>query len=687
MLIYACTIFLSAFLLFQVQPIIARMILPWFGGSAAVWTTCMLFFQIVLLLGYLYVYWTVRKLKPKTHARLHIGLLLLSLVLLPITPGVHWKPQGGDNPSIQILLLLAACVGVPYFLLSTTSPLIQSWYSRTGKDKLPYRLFALSNLGSMLALISYPAVVEPFLPARMQGTVWSIAFAVFVALCSATAFITTRRVSEAEATVLEPSPDAPLDDPGTPPTAGTLALWASLAAVPSALLLSVTTHLTQDIAAIPFLWIVPLALYLLSFILCFDADGWYRRPVFMVLLIPSLGLMAYFLQTGTEDYNMRILLSSFSTAFFVCCMVCHGEMVRLKPHPRYLTSFYLMLSVGGAFGGLFVGLIAPYAFSTLIEFPIALMACAFLAVIAMVSDPRSRFYEGWTQWSVILMISGVLGLCVYCGRIVKTTTADYMLVTRNFYGALRIRESGKPGDWDQYRTLLHGSINHGEEWLHPERRRDPLTYYCPTSGVGIAIRTRELGQPQKVGVFGLGAGSIAGYGRPGDEYKFYEINSLVLNLARKQFFYLPEAREKVDVVLGDARLSLEREPKQNFDVLAVDCFSGDSIPVHLLTREAVELYFSHLKPTGVLAVHVSNRYLDLEPVVEKIATVLGKATLQVESEEDDEGNCFGSTWVLVASPEVFKSKVFESAGNPVPPRADLRLWTDDYSSLLSVVKK
>lgn len=683
MLIYACTIFLSAFLLFQVQPMIARMILPWFGGSAAVWTTCMLFFQMVLLLGYLYVYWSVRKLDPKRHAQVHIALLLLSLVLLPITPGVQWKPQGGENPSIQILLLLAACVGVPYFLLSTTSPLLQSWYSKTGKDKLPYRLFALSNLGSMLALISYPAVVEPFLPARMQGLVWSVAFAVFVALCSATALITTRRV----VAVTPATEPAEAEEAGPAPEASTLGLWAALAAVPSALLLSVTTHLTQDVAAIPFLWIVPLALYLLSFILCFDADGWYRRPIFMVLLIPSLGGMAYFLQTGTEDYNLHILLSAFSAAFFVCCMVCHGEMVRLKPHPRYLTSFYLMLSVGGAFGGLFVGLIAPYAFNSLIEFPIALMACAFLAVIAMVSDPKSQFYEGWTQWSVILMISAVLALCVYCGRTVKKTTADYSVVTRNFYGSLRVRESGKDGDWDQYRTLLHGAINHGEEWLHPDRRRDPLTYYCPTSGVGIAIRTRELGQPQKVGVFGLGAGSIAGYGRPGDEYKFYEINSLVLNLARTQFFYLPEAREKVDVVIGDARLSLEREPKQNFDVLAIDCFSGDSIPVHLLTKEAVELYFSHLKPNGVLAVHVSNRYLDLEPVVERIATSMGKGTLQVESEEDEAGNCFGSTWVLVAQPEVFKSKVFESAGNPVTARPNLRVWTDDYSSLLSVLKK
>lgn len=682
MLIYACTIFLSAFLLFQVQPVIARMILPWFGGSAAVWTTCMLFFQIVLLLGYLYVHWTVRLLDPKKHARLHSALLALSLLLIPITPGVNWKPQGGENPSVQILLLLAACVGAPYFLLSTTSPLLQSWYSRTGKGALPYRLFALSNLGSMLALISYPILVEPNLPSRTQGTVWSIGYAAFVVLCAVTALITTRRVV---ATTEENT--AAFEEAPPPPPKETIALWVALAACPSALLLAITNHLTQDVAAIPFLWIVPLVIYLLTFILCFDADGWYRRPVFMVLLFPSLGSMAYFLHTGTEDFSMRVLLATFSAAFFVCCMVCHGEMVRLKPHPKYLTTFYLMLSIGGAVGGLFVGLVAPYLFISYFEFPITLVVVAFLAVIAMVSDPKSRFYENWTHWGVILMVSGVLGLCIYTGRTVKRNIGDYKIVQRNFYGTLRVRESDTPNDWDGYRTLLHGAINHGEEWTHKDRRLDPLTYYCPASGVGAAIATRQLGVQQKVGVFGLGAGSIAGYGRPGDLYKFYEINPLVLKLARQEFFYVPESKAKVEVVLGDARLQLEREEPNNFDVLAVDCFSGDSIPVHLLTKEAVELYFRNLKPQGILAVHVSNRYLDLEPVVERISTALGKATLQVEAEDEEDTSCFASTWILVAAnADVFKQDSLKTAGKPVKPNPKLRLWTDDYSSLIGVLK-
>lgn len=681
MLIYACTIFLSAFLLFQVQPVIARMILPWFGGSAAVWTTCMLFFQTVLLLGYLYVYWTVRHLHPKTHGRLHSGLLALSLVLLPITPGVQWKPAGGGNPSIEILILLAACVGVPYFLLSTTSPLLQSWYSKTGKGVLPYRLFALSNLGSMLALISYPVVVEPYLPSRLQGTVWSAVYVAFVVLCVVAATVTTRRVTAVAETA---APETEEEIPAKP-DAGTLAMWVALASCPSALLLAVTNHLTQDVASIPFLWIVPLVLYLLSFILCFDADGWYSRPVFMLLLIPSLGGMAYFLFKGTEDFNMKVLLSGFSAAFFVCCMVCHGEMVRIKPHPRYLTSFYLMLSIGGALGGLFVGLVAPYLFMAYFEFPILLVFCGFMAVVVLVSDKNSRFYEGWTQWSVILMVAGVLALCVFCGQTVRQALGDYFLVKRNFYGTLRVREGGE--DREAYRTLLHGSINHGEEWIHPERRLEPLTYYCPATGVGVAIGTRQLGVPQKVAVFGLGAGTVAGYGRPGDYYKFYEINPLVLQISRQQFYYITQSKAKVDVVLGDARLSLEREEPQDFDVLAVDCFSGDSIPVHLLTKEAVQLYFKHLKPNGILAVHISNRYLNLEPVVERIATALGKATLQVETEEDEGESCFSSTWILVAAnKEVFAQPTLVSAGKPVEPKPALRVWTDDYSSLLSVIK-
>lgn len=683
--LYASTIFLSAFLLFQVQPVIARMILPWFGGSAAVWTTCMLFFQIVLLLGYLYVHWGVRTLAPRSHAMLHIGLLVCSLAVLPITPGVNWKPVGGQNPSMQILLLLAACVGAPYFLLSTTSPLLQSWYARTGKGVLPYRLFALSNFGSMLALISYPILVEPNLPSRLQGSVWSGVYALFVALCAASA-LTSIRGGSSVATALEANPE-PDPEEATAPTAGTMLMWVALAACPSALLLGVTNHLTQDVAAIPFLWVAPLILYLLTFILCFDADGWYRRLIFLPLLAPALGGMAYLLWKGTEDFNMKILLSVFCASFFVCCMVCHGEMVKRKPHPKYLTAFYLALSVGGALGGLFVGLVAPYLFNAYYEFPIAIVFCGFIAVAALVTDPKSPFYEGWGQWQVVLMVGAVLILAIFVGRTVKQNIGEHRVVARNFYGSLRIRDDGEANDINAFRTLLHGAINHGEEYIHPSRRREPLTYYCRDTGAGRAIRTRQEGVPQKVGVFGLGAGSLGGYARPVDYYKFYEINPMVRDLAMTEFFYLKESMGKAEVILGDARLSLEREPKNDFDVLAVDCFSGDSIPVHLLTKEAIQLYFQHLKPSGILAIHVSNRYLDLEPVIERVTSNLGKPVVQIETEDDGEGNCFSTTWVLVANhPDVFKQKVFDGSLKTVEVRQNLRMWTDDYSSLIGVLR-
>lgn len=683
MLWYACTVFLSAFLLFQVQPMIAKMILPWFGGSAAVWTTCMLFFQLVLLAGYLYTHWTVRVLDPRRHAKVHMALLGLSLLVLPITPGANWKPVPGGNPSAAILLLLAACVGIPYFLLSTTSPLLQSWYARTGHGVLPYRLFALSNVGSLLALVTYPSLVEPWLPARTQGLVWSITYAVFAGLCALTAWMSTRGEAvktEAETPADEPAPQKP--------EWSSYLTWISLAAIPSAMLLSVTTHLTGDVAAIPFLWIVPLTLYLLSFILCFDTSGWYQRWLFLGMFPAALLWMAYGLDKGTEDMSVRLLVTAFSIAFFIVCMVCHGELVRLKPHPRFLTGFYLMLSVGGAIGGLFVGLVAPYLFISHFEFPIEIMAAALLFLWLVVQDPKSRYFEAWSSPGVTTVMACTLALCFYLGRTVRQNIHDYKIVERNFYGVLRVREHGSLGEWESYRTLLNGSINHGEEWTHPNRRLDPVSYYCPNSGVGRAIRKRQPGVAQRIAVFGLGTGSIAGYARPGDFVRFYEINPLVVNLSKHEFFYTTESKGQVDIAMGDARLSLEAQEPQNYDVLAVDCFSGDSIPVHLLTVEAVRLYFKHIKPDGVIAVHVSNRFLELAPVVGRIAEALGKASLHVETDEDgDETNCFGTTWVLLANNKgVFEGDSFRGAGHEVKNSVKYPLWTDNYSSLFQIMR-
>ncbi len=686
MILYAGTIFLSAFLLFQLQPIIARMILPWFGGTAAVWTTCMLFFQCALLLGYLYAHWSNRYLGAGKQALVHGILLAASLLALPVIPGAAWKPTGSENPTWRIVLLLSATVGLPYFLLSTTSPLVQAWFSRTRPGAIPYRLFALSNLGSMLALLSYPPLVEPNLSARRQALVWSAAYGLFAILCGCAAARGARRGGVAEA---NPEPDRPAEIAQNEEPRGPARhlLWAALAACPSILLLALTNHLTQDVAAIPFLWIVPLSLYLLSFILCFDAQGWYRRNWFLALLAPSLGGMTYLLWSNAKDPGFLLAIILFAAAFFVCCMVCHGELVRLKPHPRYLTSFYLMLSIGGAAGGLFVGLVAPYLFSNYFELPIGVLLCAVLVAVVLHRDPDLPFHlsRPWPAravvWSAVFAIGLVLGRGVY------DSIREYKVVVRNFYGSVRVRQTGQPSDWDGYRTLLHGSIDHGEQWTHPDRRREVVTYYCQETGIGRVMQDRRAGVAQRVAVLGLGTGTLAVFGRPEDHFRFYEINPLVIQLARSEFTYLKDSPAHLEIVLGDGRLSLEREPDGQFDVIAMDAFSGDSVPVHLLTREAFALYFRLLKPDGILAVHISNKHLDLQPVVERSAAILGKSTLLVETEESDDGNCFGTTWVLLAhSRRSLGGPSLKSAGEPLKAKTAVRGWTDDYSNLFRILK-
>ena len=381
MFFYAVTVFLSAFLLFQIQPMIARYILAWFGGSAAVWTTCMLFFQVGLLLGYLYSHYLIQRLSPRNQALLHGTLLAASLLLLPVLPGAQWKPTGLENPTLRILGLLAATVGLPYFLLSSTSPLLQAWYSRRFGGVMPYRLFALSNLGSMLALLSYPTLIEPQMVGKLQIWVWSAAYALFAVLCALAALVA------AKLPAVTPSPAPPESADEAKPSPGMHLLWVGLAACGSMLMLAVANHLTQDVAAIPFLWVLPLSLYLLSFILSFDARGWYQRNVFLVLLAPALGGLSYLQSISGERTNMLRDILLFAVCMFVACMVCHGELARLKPAPRHLTSFYLMLAAGGAVGGLFVAVVAPYLFPTYLELPVAIALSALLAVLLAIEEP------------------------------------------------------------------------------------------------------------------------------------------------------------------------------------------------------------------------------------------------------------------------------------------------------------
>jgi hypothetical protein len=753
MLLYALTILVSAFLLFQVQPVIAKIILPWFGGSAAVWTTCLLFFQMVLLLGYLYAHAVVRYLKPKTQMILHLGLLVLSAAALPIYPKLSWKPTGDEDPTFAILKLLLLSVGLPYFLLSTTGPLIQAWYARRFKGAMPYRLYALSNAGSMFALISYPPLFEPFFGTHRQAILWSVGYGVFVLVCAITAF-RSRGDAAAEETV-EASEEHR-------PGARQVALWIALPACASILLLATTNHLAQNVAAIPFLWVLPLSIYLLSFILTFEGSGWYRRNPYLQLLVIALAAMAMADKVdATGAVPIKVLVPLFSMGLFTCCMVCHGELARLKPHPRYLTLFYLMISAGGAMGGLFVGLLAPHFFKALYEFPLAIALCGVLTLIVLQGDREYSFFAkllppqrillaatimavaaniayNWRgpllHWAAVIgnklfgendsrtvdneMVVGVMaiaGLLVLAtargfrlrGQVaalaselivltlvgyifyhVRQLTADYRLNVRNFYGALRVRDSGPPSEFDSTRTLTHGTINHGEEFLNPIRRNLPTTYYGPGTGVALAIKEKGKEHTVRVGVIGLGTGTLASYGREGDYFRFYEINPLVLQLARTQFYFLNDCKAKVEVAMGDARLSLERElaAPQQFDVLAVDAFSSDSIPVHLLTKEAMDLYFRHLKQDGILAVHISNRYLDLQPVLAGETKATGRVARMVDNDEDDSQDVFSSTWVLIrnAQPGFTPDELQHSA--EVESKRVVRLWTDDYSNLFQILK-
>lgn len=683
MLLYAVTIFLSAFLLFQVQPMIAKIILPWFGGSAAVWSTCLMFFQMSLLGGYLYAYCTSRFLKPRQQAVLHIVLLAASLLLLPVMPSDMWKPAGGSDPTAGILVLLTAVIGLPYFLLSTTGPLLQAWYVREFHGAVPYRLFALSNLGSMLALLTFPFLVEPALTTRQQSYSWSVGFGLFVILCAVVAW----RGRNTQVPSVEPVADADAAESAAPaaPLGELTVLWMLLAACPSVLLLAVTTHMSQNVAPIPFLWIVPLTLYLLSFIFCFESDRIYRRVVFLPLFAVALGGMAYALYSDSGNMSLNIVLPIFAVGFFMCCMVCHGELSRLRPDPRHLTLYYLMISTGGAIGGLFVAFLAPLIFKTYLELPISLVACALLASLVFFRVAKPTNLEIFLAYGFAIL---AVGLATYQWVEDRKENADYRLAARNFYGMLRVRDDAESETNTANRVLIHGTINHGVQLLDPKRRDEPTSYYCPTSGLGRAMKVTEPIAARKVGLIGLGAGVSASYCRAGDDFTFYEINPLVLKLATSEFTFLADCKAEHRVLLGDARLTLERQTPQQFDLLAVDAFSSDSIPVHLLTRQAFQQYFRHLKPGGILAVHISNKYLQLGPVVAANTKALGKDAVLVDDNGDGQDFYSASDWVLIsATGEFWKNEAFGKETAPLEPAtAAFRPWTDDYSNLFQILR-
>ena len=668
-MLYVLTIFLSSFLLFLVQPLIARLILPWFGGTAAVWTTCMLFFQCVLLAGYAYAHGTTAKLSPRAQAILHTVLLAAAVATLPILPDPSWKPAGGEEPISRILLLLTMTVGLPYLLLSSTSPLVQAWFSRARPGANPYRLFAVSNFASLLALIGYPLVVEPFLSNGQQVYGWSWMFAAFALLCASLAWLTSNAQSRA------PAP-AEAEVAQVAPGRQTIGLWLALSATGSVMLLAVTNHITQNVAAIPLLWLAPLTLYLLTFILCFEGQGLYRPKWWWTFVLVWIGAMAWFLVDPDHQFDLYLQLGIFLSGLFVACMFCHGELYRHRPSNRHLTAFYLWVSVGGALGGFFVAVIAPLAFNAYYELGIGLVACAILGAVLYRNLNRVAF--GASMATLV----GVTAAVCYDGFKFQ----DYVrLSERNFYGVLRVKEYGKAGEDDHLRRLLHGTIMHGEQYLTGTARKNLTSYYQVTSGIGKAIAAKQGSGPLRVGVIGLGIGTLAGYGRKGDVYRFYDINPAVVEIAKRDFGYLGDSEAKIEIALGDARLTLEREPSEKFDILAVDAFSSDAIPVHLITKEALEVYLKHMKPEGIVAFHVSNRFLNLGPVVANIAKSLGAHAVNVyEKGEEDKTQ---SDWVLVSrDPKALAAPEIKAVSDPVEEKPDWRLWTDDYNNLVQVLK-
>jgi len=715
--LFATTILLSAFLLFLVQPIIAKEILPWFGGGSAVWTVCLAFFQVVLLAGYAYADAITRWLPPRRQALLHAALLAISLAWLPIIPHASLAPSGDTDAAARILVLLAATIGLPYFLLSSTGPLLQKWIAPRFAQHSVYRLFALSNLGSLVGLLAYPFAIEPTTGTTLQSMLWSAGYVAFAALCAYEAW---QAATGAAATPAEPDtprapataaagagPAAAKGAPPRPPAWLDIALWVALAALGSAVLLAGTSHITQNVAAVPFFWVVPLALYLLSFIVAFEARGRFaggaardaaaspprstlypRRSATLVAMVLAV-LMAAGLSADSGVLDVGIAVPLYCAGIFFGCLFCHGELALRRPEPGHLTLYYLMIALGGAIGGILTGLAAPRLLSFNAELPLTLFSLCAIAILTVSSGPSLR--AGWRATLLLSAIGGTI-LSAYYGLAYRGFIRhDLIAARRNFYGTLRVREQGT-GD-ERIRRLLHGVILHGEEPLAGTDRLRPGTYYAPSSGVGLAIASVQdrPGVAMRLGVVGLGVGTLSAYGRRGDSVHFYEIDPDVVSIARRYFDYLRHARAPVTVTLGDARLSLARELAKDgpgrFDVLAIDAFSGDSIPVHLLTREAIQLYAQTIADDGIIAVHISNRFLDLKPVLANIAQDLRLPARIVDDRPEDRSKASTTSWVLIAKQAAALDAPRLAGRAEVLAPDDRRvLWTDQFNNLLGVLK-
>ena len=702
---FAITIFISAFLLFQVQPVIARYILPWYGGSPAVWSTCMLFFQVGLLVGYSYAHVISKYLAIKKQVIVHFILLGLSLLLLPITPSEVLKPDSVDSPAIDIIVLLLSTVGIPYILVSSTGPLLQQWFNKQYPDKSPYRLYSLSNIGSLLALLTYPFIVEPNLGLNTQTVFWSIGYGVFILSCGWAGMTVYKSISNL--------PPVPIKTTGSTDDSKInwldSLLWIAFSACGSILLLAATNFVCQDVAVIPFFWILPLSLYLITFIIAFDSPRWYMRWFWipaLILIIPKIFMMLEG-HYDLDDAELTEQIIVYLGGMFLAVMVCHGEMVRLKPSAKHLTFFYLMVSLGGAIGGTFVTFIAPEIFSDFWEWPIGLVLALLLAAVSFIrkpgfdvpkfitnklSDPKFAIWVISPTCVVIVLIvgAGYFGLKV---TDFQDNFSDGVLASnRNFYGVIRVIESSKGKDTHRYK-MYHGQINHGIQFQKPKKMYKPTTYYSKHSGIGLAVRRhlkRLNNEGLHLGVIGLGSGTIGTYLKPKDKFVFYEIDPDVERIARKYFTYLNDGGERIEVVLGDGRISMEKELKEQgskkYDILAIDAFSGDAIPIHLLTKEAFELYFQHLTSDGVLAVHISNKYVDLEPLIYSMAKEFNMDAVLVEERRNRSKGIKSSSWALISNNQDFMQHPRVLAYiDSWPDAMQQIIWTDDYSNLVELL--
>ncbi|WP_035359097.1 spermidine synthase [Edaphobacter aggregans] len=706
-LLYGTAAFLAAFLLFLIEPLAAKQLLPTLGGSSAVWLTCLVFFQTALLLGYLYAHWLTsgpRATDLAFQRRTHTLVITLALIALSLGIALGSGVRTATHPILTIFLTLTRTIGLPFFLLASTSPLLQLWLSHrestpTGEPATVwYRLFALSNAGSLIALLAYPTLIEPHLALRTQRILWSAGF-ILAAILLHTVTVQPRPSIAA----------APQNDEAPPTPSLHRWLWFLLPMAAAMQLSSVTAHITSNIAAIPLLWILPLAAYLLTFILAFDRPALYPRPLVIRVLVVMLAGLGYAL--SKTDFSLPIILTIafFLLECFVACLFCHGETYALRPQrASEATLFYLLIAAGGASGTFLIAIALPLLFSADYDLALAFLATAALAIAA-------TWRDGWPQrllWTTATVLLFVLTLALH-----RTFARNSLARMRNFYGSLRVTQTDEPTHHVPIRTLLHGAIQHGTQIFSPDLSRTPTTYYATDSGIGLALRfccnerdhdNPDPARPRNIGVIGLGAGTLAAYGRPGDRLRFYEINPQVAPIARNLFTYLRDSPAAITIVPGDARTSLAAElaadrapdqstarsadrltntPPQRFDVLVIDAFSGDAIPLHLLTTQALRLYLHRLTPTGILAFHVSNQYLDLPPQLALLAKSAHLEARNVITGSLDSRGEFRASWVLMTSdPTFFTQPEIATLADRITPRPNLRLWTDDYSSLLPILQ-